>query len=519
MSIHRLVLIIATLLSAASCSSEQELGELEKSEINKIFKTGITHPGDPYVRAETARILEILGDPALSTYAEEGVKDSSPMVRVASTRALLSIEPELGRQAALDVFSRGSVPVKRAVINAAAEYGPEPLRRELTGRALRAGDPALVLLAFEEGHIARVDRALKLDDQKLLERSLYPELGRFITLEEDPVLASRALEKFLEVGQTDRADPIIKALSDEKAPLERRLSAARVLIGAHAAPAEGTFLKLLKEHEEMMADDSLAVPENVIDAKLVRLATLGVVAAGNTEYVPAAQRLFDKAPEAEALEVLDALGKNPSEDAALTLKIAMSDGRRDVRFRAIALYEKRKDADAKALIGALNRSDYETQKRLSRVLRERFRDQWVDSLRSQIQRTSEMKKTLELLRDVVTTALDADLLVVPLRDVLEKIASTEKDDRAALASYLLAISTRGEEGEKLAAERLDEATRYAFLEFLVRTRPEESVDTFRKYFFDDMFVIRLVSAAGLWRTLGDIEESPEQEAAPKADAE
>lgn len=497
----RILLIV--ILLVVGCSKGESLDEAEATEINRVLKSGVGHPDDPYVRAETHRVLELLADPSLADYADDGLDDESPMVRVASLRATLASGADGASGAAARVFARGDAQEKRAVLTAVAEYDSGPSRRELLGRALRSKDPALRRIAFQAGYLARVREAIEAKDDMELKANLYPELGRFVGLDKDPVLASLALRQFLEVGQDDRADHLIEVLSDRNEEIDRRVRAAQILVRAHAKPAAEIFTAIVKRHQAVMADDSLGVPEDVVPPELRRWAILGTVATGDSTYIKEAQEYLNNVAGDEAIEVLEALGPNPSEEAAISLKVAMQDARREVRLRAIELYENRDDADPDALITALKSADFETQKRLSRVLLHRFRKPWLQSLRSQVQRTSKMLPTLSLLRDVITTEEEVDAVVKPLRDVLQRIRDQEKGRRAALATYFLAISADSPEAAKLAAEDLDEPTRYAYLEFLVRTNPTEHVETFRKYFYDDMFVIRLISAAGLWRVLGE----------------
>lgn len=512
----RLTLLLVVLLLAGSlsaCSDEAKLGESEAQAIDTVFKTGVAFERDPYVRAETYRVIELLADPALQIYATQGLDDGVPMVRLASLRATLATKSPDAATAAARVFSRGGDAEKLVVLEAVAEYDEGPSRRELLGRALRSQDPTLRQLAFKANVLERVDKAAQAKDQKALETNLFPELGRYVGLDRDPVLASLAVRKFLDLGQADRIEPLVRAMRNPKAPLDQRVLAAQILTHARAREAEPEFRALLDEHAAIMADDSLGVPDDVVPPALLRMAVLGAVAGGNEAQVKRAQAYMNNAGEEEAIEVLEALGGNATEAAALTLKVAMQDSRRRVRLRAIELYQGRKDADARALMGAVKGADFETQRRLAVVLNDRFQKEWVAELEKQLQRTSELDRTLELLRDVVTTGEEAQGLVVPLRGVLEKIQNSEKGTRASLASYLLAISSDDAAASRVAAERLDEATRYAYLEFLVRTNPSDHVQTFRRYLYDDLFVLRLMSGAGLWRVLG-ASEAPAPAEAP-----
>lgn len=510
----RLLIVALLAFTAIGCTEKQELKENEATAINNIFKTGVGFERDPYVRAETFRVMELLADPKLAEYADDGIDDSSAMVRLASLRATLATDSPDSARAAAVVFSRGEVEERHAVLNAVAEYDEGPSRRELLGRALRSNDEQLRRIAFEESLLQRVDKAVADKDTKQLERNLYPELGRYVSLDSNPTLAALAARKFLEVGQVDRIQPMLKTLEDPDARLEDRLASARILMIARAKPAEQVFLDILARHEAVMNDDSLGIPDEVVPPALRRMAVLGAVAAGNTDYVKQAQEYINNVEADPAIEVLEALGGNESEEAAISLKVAMQDARRKVRLRAIELYQERDDADPDALASALKGADFETQERLSRVLASRFQKEWISTLRSQLQRPSTMVGTLKLLRDVVTTDKEAQALIVPLRDVLKKISTEEKDDRKALASYFLAITAENPKEAARVADALDPSTRYTYLEFLVRTSPDKHVDLFRKYLYDDLYVVRLMSAAGLWRVLGT---GPREAAKPTAD--
>jgi len=491
-------LLVLTFAAAFVGCEHDELADAERSEIHRIFKTGIDHDSDPYVQAETLRVLEMLGDPTLDEYARGAVDADAPMVRVAALRVLLATGHKDVRGEVLSRFSKGDKDERRAILTAALEYGSAPLRREITARSIRSDDPFLRRLAFERGQLARIDAARKAKRTKYLQRTLYPELGRLIK-RDDPLIASLALQKFLEVGQTDRAEPLLETLKNRHASVDDRLSAARILAGAHAKAAEKPFLAIIARRDAAMKDDSLAVPDKVVDPRLLRAAVIGAVAAGNEKLVDRAQKYRKNATEAEALEILDALGTNPSADAAVALKVAMQDARPSVRHRAIALYEVRKDADPAALVEAMQGARYETQRRLAAILRSRFKKAWIARLASLLRRSSEVDSTLEMLRNVITTREQAEDIIAPLRETLQKITTSDKKERATLASYLLALVSSGKEADRLASHDLDEATRYAYLEFLVRSAPAKNVDMFRRFFYDDVFVIRLMSAAGLWR--------------------
>ncbi len=497
-----IVLFIAlTALPMVGCDDSAELEATESDAIARSFTTGISQ-SDPFVRAETFRVIELLADPTFTTYATKGIDDKSAMVRIASLRATLAVDRSEGGRAAAKIFSRANAQERLVILDTIADFGIGPSQRELLARALRSDDDQLRRSAFEYLYLDRVDEAVRTKNDNMLKSTLLPEIGRYIGVDKDPVIAALALGKLLELGYDDRADVLISTLNDEKAPLEKRLKAARILVGARAKPAVPHFNALIERYDATLADESLGVPTEIVPPPLLRQAILGSVAAGDTQYVDRARAYYNAVTEEQALEVLEALGSNPSADAALTIKIAMQDARRPVRLRAIEIYQERPDADAKALLKALEGAEYETQKRLTLVLRERFPEEWIKDLSSRVQQISKMEPTLELMRDVITTREEAKDLVAPMKDVFARLVEREEGGRAALASYFLAIAADGQEGSKIAAEKLDETTLYAYLEFLVRTNPDAHVETFRRYLYDDLFVIRLMAAAGLWEVLG-----------------
>jgi hypothetical protein len=116
-----------------------------------------------------------------------------------------------------------------------------------------------------------------------------------------------------------------------------------------------------------------------------------------------------------------------------------------------------------------------------------------------LKRTSEIDATLRLLRAVVTSKEDALRVLQPVRAELSELSSDPKEDRAQLARYLLMIADVDKAADETLVAQLDPETLYAFLEFASKTAPDVHQAIFKKYFYGDLFAIRLVCAAGLWR--------------------
>ncbi|MGM0554785.1 MAG: hypothetical protein ACQEVA_00215 [Myxococcota bacterium] len=487
-----IVAVVALIGLLVGCESE-DFGQKERKDVDRVLRTGVELESDPFVRAETLRVLEILADPDLNEFARPRVDDSSPMVRVAALRLLMKTDASDVRRMALARFNKAEDAEKRAILEAAYEYGSPPMQRELTGRALRAEDSQLRRMAFDNGPAQRVRDAVEKDKNSYLQNTLFPEVGRYITRRDD-LLAAEALALMVSAGEEDRAEPLIETVRDASVDAEDRREAARILSKAGVEQAAPVFEELL---EDLRIDDEggFVLPRRR-DEQLVRIATLGLVATGNETYVPQAQAYLKGADVGQSLDVLEALAQNPSEEARISLKIAMQDARTAVRHRAIELYGDREDARAADLIASMRGADYESEKRAAVELARQFPDQWAEHLSKQLDKDDKRKATLTLLRDVITTEAEAAVLV-PLKDQLLELAKSENEDIASLAGISLVRVSDDPEIATLLRQNNDVATRYAYLEHLLQKNPAENAKFFRQNFYSDRYSLRLMSGAGL----------------------
>jgi hypothetical protein len=316
----------------------------------------------------------------------------------------------------------------------------------------------------------------------------------------DEELAGLALRRLLTLGEKERAAPFLKTLQDESAPPAARIRAARVLWRARMKEALPALLKILADAGDNSKVQELGLPVNKADMPMERAATLGAVALGDVTLLERAQGYLKNAPEDTTIEVLEAMAENPDEVASISLKIAMTDARPPVRRRAITLYGARPNADARALINAMRQQDPQAREAIANILAARFPDEWSQDLRLQLHAEESADVTLLLLRDVMDARSDAKVLA-PIQEELARRAGEQgKDERAAIAAYLLLLSApKDTKYHEMLRARSDVATRYIFLEHLMRETPREGVPLFREFGHDDLFTIRLMSAAGLWR--------------------
>src|SRR5690554_8222418 len=81
-------------VGALSCD-ETQFGEQERRDVNTVLSTGIGLSSDPYVQAETLRVLESIGNPTLNHYAEhQEASSGAPLWCVAAPWVLLANDSE-----------------------------------------------------------------------------------------------------------------------------------------------------------------------------------------------------------------------------------------------------------------------------------------------------------------------------------------------------------------------------------------------------------------------------------------
>ncbi len=513
--------LVACLCLMAVWSSgcdDDSLRPEEIQQIDVILKTGATFEQDPYVRAETLRVLEVLADPKMVGYAKSAVGDGAPMVRVAAVRALLASGDADAGATLLTMYSKAKEQERKLLFESAQKYADEDTKASVIERALRSKDPRLRARAFSLGLLAEIDAAQEKGDDALIRSTLKPKLGQFVE-GDDEALAAAALERLITLGEEDRAQRFIKEFEDEGAPLKDRARASRVLWRAGAKIAKPVFAKVLAPEED--TSDELGLPIKQVDEGLIRAATLGAVALGDGAFVEQAQSYLNDASEDEYIEVLEALAASGTADAAVSVKIAMRDARPEVRQRAIELYGALASAKSEALINAMGQEDARARKLLAKILLTRFPAEWAQNLTFKLKSDADVDRALSLMRDVIERE-DAEGIIGPLKEQLLERTKGEKSERAAAAAYLLLLNASGtqELGEVLEKSE-DVHTRYVYLEYLMRERPVDSVPVFRRYFHDDLYALRLMSAAGLWRAFKSGEgggaeaaaEAPSEEAA------
>lgn len=500
-----ILLLSAALVLQVGCDDDK-LGEAERQEIGRILRTGSSFPDDPFVRAETLRVLESLAEPRFDELAISALEDEEPMVGVAALRALLATKHADCKRYSVRRWNMANEAERATIFEAIKDAKDDALLLEIAEKAIRAKDDQLRLEAFELLEIRPIDqaKASNLDDE--LRRTLLPKLGTYVN-KKDEILAARALQKLIEFEGEARSQPFLTTLGDEAAADQDRIYAAKLLRLAAVQSATPLFEALITKADQPIST-KIGLPSKPMNERLVRAAILGKAAlGGDDEIIHRAQQYLTGATPGDTLEILRALAQNPSPESTISLKIAMQDSRQEIRLEAIKMYAQRKDAQAQALLSALNQSDYAAKRHIARALIARFPEEWSQDLKFQLQSEDRVDQTLKLLREVIIHDDDAVVLKPVVEQLLARSKETAKDpkdsasgQRAALAAYLLLrVEPQNETYLKLLEQQSEVHTRYVLLEHLMRHRPAQSAAFFKRYLYDDLYALRLMSAAGLWR--------------------
>lgn len=506
------VLMAGLLVGVAGCDTGGKVGEREFNQLQKLVNTGLSIEDDPFVRAETARVIGLMGQSPFTGRLDSLVKDDAAMVRVAAVEALMRVDREEGRRHLMVRFNEGNEAERIALTDVAVEHAGPKTQRELLWRAIqRDNGRELRLHAFREGLMPMVQAALSDGRRNHVEQLFVPKMARYLD-RRDPVLAGPVLELMLRLGQDDRAASLLEELSNRDAPLKQRLLAARILREARAEAAEPVYRAILNRADVRNMGTRLALPETSVDKALVRSAVLGLTALGHQGVVDQAKAYMKNASVAEYIDVLEALSAHPSEAARLSLKLAMVDARPAVRHRAIELYSQRDGASVGSIIDVLTDQNFDQGERATRgvvakALVEGFEREWVPRLRNRLSSQEGVEPALDLLAAMMERAEGAGP-VEALKKTLLEIAGGRgsKAATAKAASLLVALADLEDVAETI-REVEHVRPRYAFLEHLVRTDPDAHLDYLFRHFYIqnrslNYYGIRLMSGAGLWLARG-----------------
>ena len=532
------VIALCVVMALTGCRADS-LSESEQQEVHDIVMSGLQMQLDEYVRAETLRAIDLAGDPDMAAEAIAHTDDPSPMVQVAALRTLLRSETlDQPHRTALHAYNQARSEEQRLqIFEIVLRDGDQTTRRALLDRARDADSQQLRLRALEGGLLREIDDARQEDRRDDLERELIPQLDDYLD-EDSPRIVATALRALLDSGRTNRADPFLETFGDDSLDADERLEAGRILMLARVEEARDLFAPVLADAD---ADDpeQLGIPDRPVDGRLVRVSVLGMTILGDTDYVDAARRQIGDADVEETLDIIDALAHNPSEEAAISLRSDIRGVHSSIRRHAIPRYAQRDDAEADVLISTLGHDDFETRRLSLSYLTDRFSDQWIEDLQRNLSTSNpdRVERTLRILQQLLRAGEKLET-VAEVSDHLEELAAgnrfdvdvdgddvqPEQQEQAEairnLSAYVL-FRVSGDEGsfQEIMTDDPEPQTRAAYLEYLATHQPREHADILREHLYDDLFVMRLFAATGLWNAFSDTAQWPSAATAEDGDAE
>lgn len=513
---------VATLVTGCGPDS---LSEPEQQKTYDIYRSGLEMQADQFVRAETLRAAELTETPAIADEAAELLDDPAPVVRVAAMRTLLRAgDPDSPYRALLTVFDDDAPQRERhQVLDIALDEEGERLRETALRLARRDVSPRIRMLGLQKGVIDELQQLQEDDeDRDVDEYDLLDELAEFVD-DDDPRIAATALRELIANDRTSRVDRLLETFGDQTNATDQRVAAGQVLMLARVDEARPHYEDILEEADEERPE-GLRLPEPPMDDDLIRIAVLGKAILGDVDYVEGAQEYRVEAETTEeALEVIEALGHNPSEEAAISLRSDIRSSNPDIRRRAMTIYADRDDARADVFIGALDHEDVETRRRAISVVADTFRDEFAEQIRRDLASPmpDDVEESLWSLHRILRADPDAQPAVEQLRDSLEQLVTEQKldldfdeDDGEdptdqiqqinTLAAWLLfQISDETDRYQQIIDDHAGPRILSSYLEHLAVDEPAEHADVLRDYLLDDLYVMRLMAATGLWRAFGD----------------
>jgi hypothetical protein len=140
---------LAALLVLSAACDQDVMTEEERQAALRLFRLGVSFEDDPYIRAETLRVLEQLRDPKLVGLALGRSEDADPMVRVAVLRVLHSLKHEDADRLTQAEYNKASDEGRLVLLALAREFEREELMTQLIPQALRSKNRLLKQRAFE----------------------------------------------------------------------------------------------------------------------------------------------------------------------------------------------------------------------------------------------------------------------------------------------------------------------------------------------------------------------------------
>ena len=137
------VLAAALLASLLACGGEEASDTLDaRAWASPVIEQGLTDR-DPWIRAETVRLVGLLQDRRWAARLRETLADPSPLVQNAAVEALLKLGDDQAENATLNLLVSGTTEQRAQLVDLVAGAAEGDFRRQAIERSLRDTAPAV----------------------------------------------------------------------------------------------------------------------------------------------------------------------------------------------------------------------------------------------------------------------------------------------------------------------------------------------------------------------------------------
>lgn len=184
--------LVAVGLFGGCAGQEADEAPLSGTEVAAPILDAAQANPEPWVRAETARLLGATGDPSVRVRLQHALRDPSPLVQNAAIEAMVTIGDADAETSALSRLVAGTRDQKLQLLDLLLASDSDELRTEALRRALRDADATVRVraldLAIQRGvqlDMAEIDRLLDAEDPAIV------NVAYRLLVDRDPARATR----------------------------------------------------------------------------------------------------------------------------------------------------------------------------------------------------------------------------------------------------------------------------------------------------------------------------------------
>lgn len=528
------IAFVGGVVAWSGCRSEHNLTDEHRTQTQDVLSAGLNLGGGeervdaPRMRAETIRALGHLEGDHFDEELQSAIDADDPTVRTAAVRAVLESDHPRSESLVRRALSRSKGDATRAILHAVFDYaqedGGDEAARAIASDYMWQGlgpdyAPGARRVAFERGVKPLITDTIDRDETKT-RKELLPKLDATTLGRLDTAIGGAVLRLMASLDEADRAAPLMDLVTNRDASTERRIRAARILRDARLNRAKPAFQSIIDRAAFDPDDEQLGLPDSPVPAEMLKEATLGLVAIGDTTHIRRAKSYMTGAGADRFIDVLDVLAHNPDEAARIAVKNALQDARPRVRHRAIRLWAEREGTDAEPILNLLQHESFERQPRQTRyvaaeALARHFPERWQTQMKRQLTSDEGIRPALDMLIHLhATPRLDISETLRTVREPLVEIASNSEnandddvaESNAGRAARLLVPFADTPDIAGVIKRSASPAARYALLEFIAEGEPTEQLPYILDNFYGkhpgpDLFGVRMMAAVAIRNAL------------------